>query len=178
MTPGCQEMKGPVQMASFALLWNKIKISSYIGTNGIFLGMNDHLRWIILRPPWIWDWLQWMSTFWNCGKSMRNKEPSGIYPLKYLFHSAQIFRGLEHSKDLKGNPGCCAVVLEVFTTLLLPECSVEPWGEAHSEELLPYYWLASGDSPVWELLVWALEVAATSLPWFIAWSRLRLSNRT
>ena len=44
-------MKGPIQMASFALLWNKIKISTYIGTNGIFLGMNDHLRWIILRAP-------------------------------------------------------------------------------------------------------------------------------
>ena len=55
--------------------------------------MNDHLRWISLRTPWIWDWLQWMSTFWNCGKSMRNKEPSGIYPLKYLFHSDQAFRG-------------------------------------------------------------------------------------
>ena len=57
---------------------------------------------------------------------MRNKEPGGIYPLKCLFHSDQIFRGLDHSKDLKGNPGCYAVVLEVFTTLLLPECSVEP----------------------------------------------------
>lgn len=88
-----------------------------------------------------------MSAFWNCGKSMRNKEPGGIYPLKCLFHSDQIFRGLDHSKDLKGNPGCYAVVLEVFTTLLLPECSVEPWREAHSEELFPCCWLASGDSP-------------------------------
>ena len=142
-------MKGPVQMASCALLWNKIKISFHLTLEpmGGFLGMNDHLRWIILRAPWIGDWLQWMSTFWNCGKSMRNKEPGGIYPLKCLFHSDQIFRGLDHSKALKGNPGCYAVVLEVFTTLLLPECSVEPWREAHSEELSPCCWLASGDSP-------------------------------
>ena len=54
--------------------------------------MNDSLRWIILRTPWIRDWLQWMSTFSNCGKSMKNKEPSGLYPLKYLFHLHLTFR--------------------------------------------------------------------------------------
>ena len=66
----------------FILHWN----------HGGFLGMNDSLRWIILRTPWIQDWLQWMSTFLNCGKSMKNKEPSGLYPLKYLFHLDLTFR--------------------------------------------------------------------------------------
>ena len=158
----------------FILLWNQWRISGHEWPSQIDYSQSS----MVTAAINLKHWPQWMSTFWNCGKSMRNKEPNGIYPLKYLFHSDQIFRGLEYSKDLKGNPGCCAVVLEVFTTVLLPECSVEPWGEAHSEELLPYYWLASGDSPMWELLVWALEVAAMSLPWFIAWSRLRLSNRT
>ena len=61
--------------------------------------------------------------------------------------------------------------------ILLPECSAEPWGEAHSEELLPCYWLTPGDSLGWELLVWAQAVAAAPVPWFISWSRLRHSNR-
>lgn len=44
-------MKGPVQMVSFALLWNKIKIlfNLTLEPMGGFLGMNDHLEWIILR---------------------------------------------------------------------------------------------------------------------------------
>ena len=86
-------MKGPVQMASFALLWNKIKISFHLTLE----------PWGISGHEWQsqMDYSQnsmnmrltkWMSTFWNCGKLMRNKEPNGIYPLKYLFHSDHTFR--------------------------------------------------------------------------------------
>ena len=56
---------------------------------------------------------------------MRNKEPDRIYPLMYSLHSDQIYKELKLHKNLKRNPGCYAVVLEVFTPVL-PGCSVEP----------------------------------------------------
>lgn len=114
-----------------------------------------------------------MTFFQDCGKFMENKEPSGIYPLIYLVQSDQICKGLDLRRNLKGNPGFYVVVLEVFTPILLPECLDEPWGEAHSEELSPHYWLASGFSPGWELLVWALAAAAVPLSCAsFPWSRL------
>lgn len=65
-----------------------------------------------------------MATFWDCGKVMGSREPDGIYPLMYLLHSDLIYKGLDVSKDLEGNLGYYAVVVEVFPPIL-PECSIK-----------------------------------------------------
>lgn len=86
------------------------------------------------------------SHFWDCGKVMKKSEFDGIYPLMYLLHSDQICKGLDVNKDLKGNPAYYAIVLGVFLATIVPECSIAPWEEAHSEELSSCYWLALCES--------------------------------
>ena len=72
----------------FILLWNQWRISGHEWPSQIDYSQSS----MVTAAIKLKDWPQWMTTFWNCGKLMRNMEPNGIYPLKYLFHSDQTFR--------------------------------------------------------------------------------------
>lgn len=124
------------------------------------------------------------SELYDCQTNYNRWPPSGtvekwwaiISPMKSTLWCICFIRTKPISKDLKGNPVCYAVVLEGFTPILLPECSVEPWGGAHSQELSPCYWGQPWVTAT-SVLVSALAVAAVLVPWFVSQSGLRLSNK-